>query len=208
MEFQTRDPQRAEFWNERFEREFTPWTDGHVPQQLQDYLKRVEANVCLVPGCGHGYELAAFFQAQWPVTAIDFSTAAVTRAQSMFPQQATAIVHADFFTYQAKPELTSIYERAFLCALPPQQRAAIVQRWFDLLAPGGVIFGFFFLDASLEQHPTDASRVIKGPPFVMSPRDWKDLMQARFECVEDEDALDSTPVFAGRERWQVWRRLG
>lgn len=208
MDFQTRDPQRAEFWDERFEKDFTPWTNGHVPQQLLAYLKRVDANVCLIPGCGHGYELAAFFQAQWPVTAIDFSPAAVVRAQAIFPKQATAIVQADFFTYQARPDLTSIYERAFLCALPPQQRVAIVQRWFDLLAPGGLLFGFFFLDASLDQNSADAPRVIKGPPFVMSPRDLQELMQHRFECIEDEAVLDSAPVFAGRERWQVWRRLG
>ncbi|WMW81502.1 methyltransferase domain-containing protein [Undibacterium cyanobacteriorum] len=208
MDFQTRDPQRAEFWDERFEKDFTPWTDGHVPQQLQAYLMRVDPKVCLVPGCGHGYELAAFFQAQWLVTAIDFSASAVARAQAMFPQQAAAIVHADFFAYQAKPKLTSIYERAFLCALPPQQRAAIVERWFDLLPPGGVLFGFFFLDASLDQVLADAARVIKGPPFVMSPLDLQELMQDRFECIEDEAVPDSTTVFVGRERWQVWRRLG
>jgi hypothetical protein len=65
-----------------------------------------------------------------------------------------------------------------------------------LVEPGGVLAGFFFFD--------DGER---GPPFPLhSQAELDALLGPAFEKVEDETAIDSIPVFAGKERWQVWRR--
>ena len=32
------------------------------------------------------------------------------------------------------------------------------------------------------------------------------LLRGEFECVEDAEVADSIPVFAGKERWMVWKR--
>ena len=34
----------------------------------------------------------------------------------------------------------------------------------------------------------------------------EELLLPHFACVEDEPVEDSLPVFAGKERWMVWRR--
>jgi thiopurine S-methyltransferase len=55
--------------------------------------------------------------------------------------------------------------------------------------------GFFFL----RDQP-------KGPPFGILPEQLDDLLVDNSELIEDTAVADSIPVFAGRERWQVWRR--
>jgi hypothetical protein len=47
---------------------------------------------------------------------------------------------------------------------------------------------------------------LRGPPFGILPDQLAALLTPTFECLEDAPVEDSLPVFAGRERWQVWRR--
>jgi thiopurine S-methyltransferase len=134
-------------------------------------------------------------EAGWNVIALDFSRAAVDAAQKVLGPWAGRVVHADFFAYVPLVPVDFIYERAFLCALPPRMRPSIAARWAELLAPGGLLAGFFFFD----KNP-------KGPPFGVTQEELDALLQPYFERIADEPVSDSLPVFAGKERWQVWRR--
>lgn len=199
--FATRDPRHPDFWNERFEKSFTPWDKGGVPQELQRFVQAaLQPLATLIPGCGNGYEAAYLAQAGWPVTAIDFSPAAVQSARAAIGPWGKHVLEADFFTYQPEQKLDLIYERAFFCALPHEMRAAIVARWAVLLPPGAWLAGYFFIDDAV-----DAS--LKGPPFTIPSVELIKLVLPYFELLEDREVTDSLPVFAGKERWQVWRRL-
>jgi len=68
-----------------------------------------------------------------------------------------------------------------------------------LLPTDGLLAGYFFFDDA-----ADASK--KGPPFSIHSEHWKELLEPYFELLEDSSVSDSIPVFAGKERWQVWRR--
>ena len=194
-EFESRDPRTPGFWDERFEREFTPWDKGGVPEQLRGFVAKSAPAGVLIPGCGAAYELVYFCEAGWDAMAIDFSPAAVALARETVGQWSERVVEADFFAYAPAPGLGVIYERAFLCALPPVMRSQVAQRWAQLLPPGGLLAGFFFFD--------DAP---KGPPFGIGRDELDQLLSGDFECVEDAGVADSIPVFAGKERWMVWRR--
>jgi SAM-dependent methyltransferase len=195
-EFATRDPRTPGFWDERFERDFTPWDFKGVPQALRDFVARDRApRTVLIPGCGNGYELACLSEAGWDATAIDFSPAAVSRARAQVGPWAARVVQADFFAWQPQQPLDLVYERAFLCALPPAMRPQVAARWAGLLAPGGELAGFFFFGSAL-----------KGPPFGIARAELEALLTPHFELVEEGEVVDSLPVFAGQERWMVWRR--
>ncbi|RJG08545.1 methyltransferase [Massilia cavernae] len=194
-EFESRDPKSPAFWDERFERGFTPWDKGGVPEQLLSFVVKSRPSVVLIPGCGAAYELVHFCEAGWDAVAIDFSPAAVDRAKQTVGKWQDRVVEADFFAYEPHAGLNVIYERAFLCALPRAMWPQVAQRWARLLPPGGVLAGYFFFDD-----------VPKGPPFGIKREELDRLLSEDFVCVEDAAVPDSIPVFAGKERWMVWTR--
>ena len=194
--FDSRDPTAPGFWDERFAQHFTPWDRGGVPQDLQGFVAAAPAPlVTLIPGCGLGHEVAFFHAAGWDVTALDFSPEAVLAARRNLGALGSHVVEADFFAFTPDRPLNLIYERAFLCAMPPRLWPAVAERWAALLPPGGLLAGYFFYD--------DAP---KGPPFGIDAVQLAALMAPTFEAVEDRLAVDSIAVFQGKERWQVWRR--
>jgi SAM-dependent methyltransferase len=195
-EFSSRDPLAPAFWDERFDREFTPWDRGGAPAELRAFVANTPKRLSvLAPGCGSAYELALMLDAGWDATAIDFSPAAVARAKSLAGRWADRILQADFFDYTPQQSLDLVYEQAFLCALPRARWPAVAQRWSDLLHPGGLLAGYFFFD--------DAP---KGPPFGIARAQLDALLAPHFDCIADQAVTDSVPVFEGKERWMVWRR--
>ncbi|MFC0253756.1 methyltransferase [Massilia consociata] len=194
--FASRDPLSPQFWDERFEKAFTPWDRGGVPQALRDFVARSPGPLAtLIPGCGSAYELVFLLDAGWDATAIDFAPQAVARGKAQAGQWAERVVQADFFAWQPQRPLELIHECAFLCAMPPAMWPKIAARWAGLLAPGGRVAGFFFFD-----------QTVKGPPFGIEREALDALMAPYFDCIEDAPVHDSIPIFAGKERWMVWQK--
>ncbi len=99
----------------------------------------------------------------------------------------------DFFKFDPKGRFDLVYERAFLCSLPRPLRPRYAQRAVELLGPQGKVVGFFFFD--------DNER---GPPFGLKTGELEALLGEHFDRVADAAVADSIPIFAGKERWQVW----
>lgn len=195
-DFATRDPNSPAFWNERFERRFTPWDQAGVPSAFQSFASRHAGAAVLIPGCGSAYEALWLAERGNTVRAIDFSSAAVAAARAQLgAQHAQLVEQADFFTYEPSFTPAWIYERAFFCALPVARREDYVRRMAELLPKGALLAGFFFLGATR-----------KGPPFGIERTELDALFTPNFDLIEDEAVNDSIAVFAGRERWLSWRR--
>ena len=195
--FSSRDPLSPQFWDERFERDFTPWERGGVSLALRRFVAASERPLSvLIPGCGSAHELTLMCEAGWDATAIDFSPEAVARARALAGPWAERIAQADFFAYAPARPLDLVYEQAFFCALPRARRPDVARRWAGLLGQGGLLAGYFYFDEAA-----------KGPPFGIARAELDALLAPAFECVVDEAVEDSIPVFAGKERWMVWRRL-
>lgn len=196
-DFATRDPNAPEFWDERFDRRFTPWDQAGVPTSFKAFINRHVPVPVMIPGCGSAYEAWWLAENGWAVRAIDFSPKAVEAARAQLGAHADVVEEADFFGWQPPFAPGWIYERAFLCALPPSRRADYAQRMAALLPEGGLLAGFFFLDVPA-----------KRPPFGIGRTELEALLSPAFELVEDEPVSDSIAVFAGKERWLTWRRRG
>jgi trans-aconitate methyltransferase len=195
-QFSERDPLTPEFWDQRFVQRFMPWDQGGVPPELIQMVAAAERPLrTLIPGCGMGHEVRHLAQAGWPVTAIDFSPVAVAAAQGALGEYAGHVQQADFFSYAPPQPIELLYERAFLCALPRARWPDVIARAAALLAPGALLAGYYFYD--------DAP---KGPPFGADRAALDALMAPWFELLEDVPAAQSIAVFAGKERWQRWRR--
>jgi len=196
-EFPKRDPAGAEFWDLRYQARFAPWDAGRVPLQLQAFVAGASRpRTVLVPGCGSAWDVRFLAEQGWKVLGIDFSHEALAAARAILGEHVNRVRYGDFFAPVKEAPFEVVYERAFLCALPRKRWRDWGARVAELVEPGGVLAGFFFFDAGE-----------RGPPFPLNaPYELAELLEPAFEPVEDQAVPDSIPVFAGKERWQVWRR--
>jgi len=190
------DPAQPNFWEMRFRENFLPWDAGRVPAALAQFLEaEPPGQRVLIPGCGSGYEVRAFAEAGHEVLAVDFAPAALERAKEILGPLSDRVCLADFFEFDFGTPFDLVYDRAFLCALPRREWPRYAPRVSQLLRPGGRLAGFFFFDDGL-----------RGPPFGLKGGELEALLAGRFEPLVDTAVEDSIPLFAGKERWQVWTR--
>ncbi|MBI5767631.1 MAG: methyltransferase domain-containing protein [Verrucomicrobia bacterium] len=193
------ESEQPDFWDIRYAAGRTPWDFGGVPAAARAWIAALPPDSrVLIPGAGSGYELRELASAGLDAIAIDFSPAAVERARQILgPALAPRVQLADFFADDFGGPFDAIYERTFLCALPPSLRTAYAARMAELLKPGGVLAGYFFFDATPEDD---------GPPWGLAAGEHVRLLGGSFTLEKDEAVADSLPLFAGKERWQEWRR--
>ena len=117
--------------------------------------------------------------------------------QKALGKVAEALILGDFFSYDFGPRrFDVIYERTFLCSLPPQLWKNYFNRVAQLLRPKGKLAGFF-----LYGEETDP------PPYPLTEACAKDLFAGRFELIQSDAVADSLPIFSGMEKWQEWAPL-
>jgi SAM-dependent methyltransferase len=190
------DPGGAAFWDARYREAFMPWDAGGVPRSLARFLDAEPRGLrVLIPGCGSAYEARDFAARGHDVLAIDFSPLALARARTVLGEWSRVLRQADFFADDLGAPFDLVYERAFLCALPRTLWPRWSGRVAELLPPGARLAGFFYFG--------DEAR---GPPFGLAAGEVESLLAPAFDRIADDAVEDSIPVFAGRERWQVWRR--
>jgi len=186
----------TEFWDSRYRAGKTPWDFHGVPAAVRAYLKTATPCRALIPGCGSGYEVQAFAEHGMDVQALDYSPVAIERARSVLGALADKVVLADFFTHNLGGKTFDvIYERTFLCSLPPNVWTKYARRMAELLRPGGRLIGFFLYGH--EDEP---------PPYPMTEAEAQAIFGEYFVRRSHAPVSDSLPLFAGRERWQVWER--
>jgi len=191
------DSSRPDFWSERYATGKTPWQLDHIPVRLTEFIGSLkpQSNV-LVPGCGQDFQtIAALRRSGHNVMAIDFCPVAIEAAQAALPDMGGDIVLGDFFTYDFEAaRFDLIYERTFLCSLPPLHWKNYAARVAQLLRPNGVLAGFFFYGDDSDP-----------PPYPLTKRKADEIFGTHFKLQTNQEVDDSLPIFAGQEKWQEWR---
>jgi protein-L-isoaspartate O-methyltransferase len=194
------DSRQPDFWSVRYTAGKMPWDFGGVPAALKSFLAGTSVpGRVLIPGCGSGYEIQAFHTAGYEVTGIDFSPAAIDQAKRVLGVLAERVLLGDFFTHDfSLCRFDLIYERTFLCSMPPSLWPSYVNRMAELLSPGGRLIGVFLY----------GQRSLSGPPFAFTATEAEQLFNERFRLVRSEAVTDSLPLFRDMERWQEWLKIG
>ena len=192
------DSSQTVFWTKRWEAGKIPWDFGGVPPALVSFLQRSRsASRVLIPGCGTGYEVRAFHEMGHDVSAIEFSAPAVAHAREVLGALGERILHGNFFKHDfSNNQYGLIYERGFLCSLPPTRWPEYAARMARLVERGGRLVGLFLYGEEPEP-----------PPYPMTKETAMALLGSHFRLVYDEPVNQSVAVYQGMEHWQEWERL-
>jgi len=191
-------------WDEAYQKGEIYWDKGTPSLPLRQYLERHPATgKALVPGCGHGHEVALAVELGLDAIGLDIAPTGIAEAHALYPQFAERLVVADLFN--PPPEMRGAFdvvlEHTCMSGLHPTLRANY-RRGIDLtLRPGGLLIGVWFINPNLD--PGYA-----GPPFPFSVPDLTALFADGYEVMEDYVPDIAFPGREGRERLRVLRRLG
>ena len=162
----------------------------------------------LVPGCGRAYDAVALAAKGYTVSAWDISRTAVDEARKLVAEAPpevgarVAVVRRDFFDVaqdQDGQTFDLIWDCTFLCALPPESRAAWAARSASLLrkdtsgeGAGGELVSLVF-PVFPPTHPKVTGG--SGPPFALTCDLVKSLLVGP-QGLAVKEQVDPLPVSA------------
>jgi SAM-dependent methyltransferase len=191
-------------WEELYQKKEIIWDKGAPSPPMKQYLERHPARGrALVPGCGHGHEVALAVEHGLDAVGLDIAPTGIAEARALYPKLAARFVVGDLFN--PSPELRGAFdvvlEHTCMSGLHPTLRSDY-RRGIDLtLRPGGLLIGVWFIDPQLD--PGE-----EGPPFAFSVPDLSALFADGYEIVNDYVPEVSFAMRVGRERVRVLRRVG
>jgi SAM-dependent methyltransferase len=190
-------------WEEIYRKGEVFWNKGAPSPPMQQYLERhPTGGRALVPGCGHGHEVALAVEHGLDALGLDLAPTGIAEARALYPKLADRFVVGDLF--DPAPELRGAFdvvlEHTCLSGLHPSLRARY-RRGIDLtLKPGGLLIGVWFIDPELD--PGE-----EGPSFPLPVPDLTALFADAYEVVDDYVPDVAFGTRAGRERMRVLRRV-
>jgi len=190
-------------WEEIYQKGEVFWNKGEASPPMKQYLERHPVRGrALVPGCGHGHEVALAVEHGLDAIGLDIAPTGVAEARALYPKLAERFVVGDLFNPPAelRGAFDVVLEHTCLSGLHPSLRADYRQGIDLTLKRGGLLIGVWFIEPDLD--PGD-----EGPPFPFSVPDLTALFAQDYEVVEDYVPDVSFPTRVKQERIRVLRRL-
>jgi SAM-dependent methyltransferase len=191
-------------WDELYRRGEVFWNKGVPSPPMKQYLERnAVKGRALVPGCGHGHEVALAMAHGLDAMGLDIAPTGVAEARAVYPDLAERFVTGDLFDppQEMRDAFDVVLEHTCMSGLHPSLRADY-RRGIDLtLRRGGLLIGVWFIEPDLD--PGD-----EGPPFPFSVPDLTALFAEGYEIVEDYVPDVSFETRVNQERVRVLRRVG
>ncbi len=189
-------------WEEAYRKGDIFWDRGAPSPPLKQYFeRRPTRGRTLVPGCGHGHEVALAVAQGLDAIGLDIAPTSISEAQALYPALANRFIVGDLFN--PAPELRGafdiILEHTCLSGLSPGMRPAYRKGIDRTLRPGGLLIGVWYINPDLA--PDE-----EGPPFGISVEALTTLFENDYEIVEDYIPDVAFKGRENRERVRVLRR--
>jgi SAM-dependent methyltransferase len=190
-------------WDEIYRKGEVFWNKGAPSLPMKQYLERhAVRGRALVPGCGHGHEVALAVEHGLDATGLDIAPTGLAEARALYPHLAKRFVVGDFFDppQEMRGAFDVVLEHTCMSGLLPTMRADY-RRGIDLtLRRGGLLIGVWFINPDLD--PGE-----EGPPFAFSVADLTAFFAEGYEIVDDYVPDVAFAGREGRERVRVLRRV-
>ena len=202
---------KKEFWLERWERSEIGFHQDEINPYLVQYwpeLPCLRGSEVFVPLCGKSMDMVWLRQQGNFVLGVELSAIAVRNffhEQGMSPERVSGgkfdnyiadgicLSCGDFFDLRKEDmaQVSAVYDRASLVALPPNMRESYARHLVDILPPGTKILLVTF------DYPQSE---MQGPPFAVSVNEVEALYgkYADIRLLAQEDALVQNPRFKQR----------
>ena len=174
-------------WDKNYEQGTDGWDLGKPTPVFKRLIssRQLLAGRMIVLGAGRGYDAREFARHGFQVTAVDFSSQAVSEMHRLATAEAPVeILQHDIFTLAdtLNHSFDYVLEYTCFCAIDPKRRAEYADLVARLLKPNGIYIDLAF--------PLDGRK--GGPPFAVSTLELLDLFQARgFKFISREKPADS-----------------
>jgi SAM-dependent methyltransferase len=191
----------VEFWEGLYARGGDGWELGGPAPPLVDFVTTTPPprGRVAVPGAGRGHDARFLAAHGYDVTAIDFSTAALTAARALARRDRVDVTfeQRDIFTLPQSHAhaFDGVWEYTCYCAIDPRRRREYVDVLRAIVRPGGWLLGCFF--------PLRAQTA--GPPFPVSMSEIRRRLAPAFRIERAFPPLRSVRGRQGRE-WMVLAR--
>ena len=211
---------KSEFWLARWERQEI----GFHQDEINPYLIQYQDCLCLtdnaevfVPMCGKTRDMIWLREQRCKVLGVELSDIA---ARDFFTEndllpQSTSTQHfeilaaddirllcGDYFALSRNEleNVTAVFDRASLVALPVDMRERYAMHMVSILAPGAKILLVAF------DYPQSE---MTGPPFAVSPDEVEALYgrHADISLLDTHDVLEQNPPFKGRGLSQLHEHI-
>jgi thiopurine S-methyltransferase len=202
---------KKDFWLERWKQEEIGFHQNEVNPYLRKYwpeLHLAHDSLVFVPLCGKSGDMQWLSEQGHPVLGVELSNLAVQaffRENGHLPQHFTykkfdcyeanniRILCGDFFDV-SKDQLvnvTGVYDRASLIALPPEMRSSYVRHLVSIVAPATQV-----LLITVDYPQSE----MQGPPFSVSAGEVETLYRehAQVRLLAQADVLMQNPRFQDR----------
>jgi SAM-dependent methyltransferase len=190
-------------WDEIYQKGEVFWNRGGPSPPMKQYLERhALRGRALVPGCGHGHEVALAVEYGLDATGLDIAPAGVAAARALYPHLADRFVAGSLFDppVEMRNAYDVVLEHTCMSALPPAMRPDY-RRGIDLsLRHGGLLVGVWYIDPALD--PGE-----EGPPYPFSLAKLTALFADSYEIVDDYVPDVAFSGREGQERVRVLRRV-
>jgi methyl halide transferase len=183
----TMDVNSPNKWDENYEQGTDGWDLGRPTPVFKRLIssRQLAPGRMIVLGAGRGYDAREFARHGFQVTAVDFSSQAVSEMHRLATAEAPVeILQHDIFTLPdtLNHAFDYVLEYTCFCAIDPKRRAEYADLVTRLLKPNGIYIDLAF--------PLDGRK--GGPPFAVSTLEILDLFQARgFKLISREKPADS-----------------
>lgn len=190
-------------WSACYQTGETPWEKGEPHPALPSFLsthQHLFANRPRIfhPGCGFGRDVALLAELAESVTALDIAEEAISMAKTLHSAKNIHWELGDLFTWSECESYDLVWEHTFISAIPPSSRSDYARIVHQVLKPGGIFCGIFFLNPD---HDPD-----EGPPFHISREQLHAMFDFGFELLEDHPNPVTYECRENRETLMIWKR--
>ena len=196
---------KAESWEAIYQKGDAGWDLAKPAPPLETLVSQSPAwlkpgkLICF--GAGKGHDATLFAQADFDVTAVDFAPTAVEaiREYSLENKNLKAY-EGDILKLPSSfhDRFDYVLEHTCFCAIPVSNRKSYVEAAYEVLKPGGILFGLFY-----RFDPPDK----KGPPHFTSEEEIRELFQAKFKVLTVSTPNNSHGKRKNRDRLIVMEAL-